>query len=99
MNSDRRIILALIAMGRITPVQAERLLAAVNESRETAWILAICLAVACMAQLHLHGLLPALMHFFHLQVPALAEAVHHALSPITKPITEWMPLTRMGGLL
>jgi anthranilate/para-aminobenzoate synthase component II len=99
MNSDRRTILALIAMGRITPGQAERLLAAVNESRETAWILAICLAVACMAQLQLHGLLPALMHFFHLQVPALAEAVHHAVSPIRKPITEWMPLTRMGGLL
>jgi hypothetical protein len=99
MNSDRRTILALIAMGRITPVQAERLLAAVNESRETAWILATCLAMGCLAQLHLHELLPALMHLFNAQVPALAEAVHHVVSPVTKSITEWMPITRLGGLL
>lgn len=95
MNSDRRTILALIAMGRITPVQAERLLAAVDQSRETAWILALCLAGACIAQLHLHALLPGLMHFLSAEVPALADAVHHALSPIT----DLMPLTRMGGSL
>lgn len=95
MNSDRRTILALIAMGRITPAQAERLLAAVDESRETAWILAICLAGGCLAQLHLHELLPGLVHFFSAQIPALAEAVHHAPSPIT----DLLPLTRMGGLL
>ena len=39
MSSDRRAILALIAMGRITPAEAERLLSAWNECRETAWIL------------------------------------------------------------
>jgi hypothetical protein len=38
MNTDRRVILALIAMGRITPAEAERLLAAWDESFETAWI-------------------------------------------------------------
>ena len=91
MNSDRRTILALIAMGRITPLQAERLLAAVDDSRETAWILAMCLAGACLAQLHLYELLPGLVHFFNGQVPA-AEAAHHALSNL-------LPLTRMGGLL
>lgn len=81
MNNDRRTILALIAMGRITPVQAERLLSAVNESRETAWILGLCLAMGCLAQLHLHELLPGLMDLFNAQIPALFEAVHHALSP------------------
>ena len=94
MNSDRRAILALVAMGRITPGQAERLLAAWNESRETAWILATCLAFVVLAQPHLHGLVPNLvsgfMHFFNAQVPALVEAMRHALSPITD---------LMGGLL
>ncbi|HEY2466358.1 MAG TPA: hypothetical protein VGI45_00785 [Terracidiphilus sp.] len=99
MDSDRRTILALIAMGRITPVQAERLLSAVNESRETAWILAICIAVGCVAQFHLHDLLPVLMHFLNVQIPVLAGAMHRALSSITKPITDLILLTRMGGLL
>ena len=84
MKSDRRTILALVAMGRITPVQAERLIAVLNESRETAWIFALCLVFTCLAQLHLHELLPGLMHFFNAQIPALAGAVHHALSPITE---------------
>ena len=57
MNNDRRTILALVAMGRITPAQAERLLTVVNESRETTWILMLCLAGACLGQLHLHELL------------------------------------------
>ncbi len=34
MKDDRRAILSLIALGRITPYQAERLLIACNESRE-----------------------------------------------------------------
>ena len=84
MNSDRRTILALIAMGRITPGQAERLLAAVNESRETAWIVALCLAGACLTQLHLYELLPALVHLFNTQIGALAGAVRHGLTPITQ---------------
>jgi len=90
MNTDSRAILALIAMGRITPAEAERLLAAWNESRETTWILALSLAVVLAAQLNVHQLLPALVHLFNAQVPALAEAVRHALSPITDLI---------GGLL
>jgi len=90
MNSDRRTILALIAMGRITPAQAERLLAVANEGRETVMILALCLAYACLAQLHLHELLPGLMHLLSAQIPALAESVQHALLPITN---------LLGGLL
>jgi hypothetical protein len=84
MNSDKRTILTLIAAGRITPAQAERLLAVVNESRETAWILALCLAGVCLAQLRLHEILPGLVHFFNTQVPALADATLYALGPITK---------------
>ncbi len=83
MNTDRRAILSLVAMGRITVAEAERLLVAWNESRETAWIVGLCLAFACLAQLNLRELFLMLMHFCSAQLPALAEAVHHALSPIT----------------
>lgn len=82
MNTDRRAILSLVASGRITASEAERLLAAWNDSRETAWILALGLAFALLAQLHLRELLPMFMHLFNAQIPALAETVR-ALSPIT----------------
>jgi hypothetical protein len=86
MNADRRAILALIAMGRITPVEAERLLAAWNESRETAWILMASFAFAVLTQIHVHELIAMLMHFFSTQIPALAQL----LTPLTQGI---------GGLL
>jgi hypothetical protein len=81
MNNDRLAILSLIAAGRISPAQAERLLAACNESRENLWILAVCLTCVCLAQLHLHELLPGLAHFLSAQIPAWAAAAQHAISP------------------
>jgi hypothetical protein len=86
MNTDRRAILALIAMGRITPAEAERLLAAWNESRETAWILAAGVGFALLAHLHPHELAPMLKHLISTQVPALA----HLLGTV---------IGVMGGLL
>ena len=71
MSSDRRAILALIAMGRITPEQAERLLAAWNESRETAWILVATFGLAALTQIRAQEILPMLKHFVSAQVPAL----------------------------
>ena len=90
MDRDRSTILALVASGRITAGEAERLLTAWNDSRETAWILLLCLAFACLAHFHLRELLPVLSHIIHAQIPALAEAVHHAF----RPINEFL-----GGLL
>jgi hypothetical protein len=90
MNTDRRAILSLVATGRITAAEAERLLVAWNDSRETAWILAFGLAFAVLARLQLREFLPMLMHFFNAQIPVLAEAMHHGLSPITD---------LLGGLL
>jgi hypothetical protein len=95
MNSERRTILALIAMGRITPAQAERLLGSLNEGRETAWILVLCLAYASLAQFHLHEWMPGILHFLHTRAPAMAEVVHQGFSRVT----DLMPLTRIGGLL
>ena len=90
MNKDRRAILALVAAGRITASEAERLLVAWNDSRETAWILALSLGFAWLAQIHLREFLPILMHLFSAQIPALAEGAHHAFSPFTD---------LLGGLL
>lgn len=84
MHTDRRFILTLIAMGRITPAEAERLLAAWDESRETAWILAASLAMVCLAQLNVHSL----THLFYAQISALAEVAHQAFLPITGSIME-----------
>ena len=74
MNTDRRVILALIAMGRIR-------------------------VMVCLAQLNVHTLVPTLLHFFNVQVPALAEVARKELSPITGTITDLTPLTRVEGLL
>ncbi len=86
MNTDRRAILSLVANGRITAAEAERLLAAWSDSRETAWVLIICLVYACLAQLHLHELVPGLVHFFSVQILVLTEAVRCVLSQITELI-------------
>lgn len=90
MNTDRRAILSLVATGRITASEAERLLLAWNDSRETAWILALGLTFALLAQIHLHEPLSILMHLFNTQIPVPAEAVDQAFSPITN---------LLGGLL
>ncbi len=88
MNTDRRAILSLVATGRITASEAERLLVAWNDSRETVWILALSLAFAWLTQIHLREFFPMLMHLFNAQISALA--VRGAFSPITD---------LLGGLL
>ncbi len=44
MKRDRRAILSLVALGRITPGEAERLLAVWNEGREELWVMVACVA-------------------------------------------------------
>jgi len=51
------------------------------------------------AQLNMHSRVPTLLHFFNAHVSAVAEAACKALSPITGPITDLMPPTRMGEWL
>lgn len=43
MNNDRRAILSLVAAGRITAQEAERLLALWNDDREWLWGAVLCL--------------------------------------------------------
>lgn len=85
INSKDHAIFSLIASGRITAAEGERLIAIANESRETMWIVGLCLVAACLAQIQGHELI-RLLRIVGGQFPALADA----LSPITN---------LMGGLL
>ena len=45
MNHDRHTILQLVAVGRLSPAEAERLLAAWSLKREDAWLFLACLLI------------------------------------------------------
>jgi hypothetical protein len=83
METDRRIILRLIAMGRISPTEAERLLLAWSSGRENDWVLAGCIVAASMAQLNLRTLLPGLQHVAHSMMSWDLGSLHRALSLLT----------------
>ena len=72
MQKDRQAILSLLALGRITPREAERLLAAWSSSREEHWVVGVC-AAASVAQF-----LPDLTH-----VVPMFPGIHHAILAIT----------------
>ncbi len=72
MQWERKAILSLVALGRITPREAERLLAAWNSGGEELWVVGACVA-ASVAQF-----LPELARVAH-----LFPGIHHALAAIT----------------
>lgn len=58
MNRDRRTILQLVALGRLSPAEAERLMAVWSLKREDTWVFLVCLLLAVLpAQAPLHPLL------------------------------------------
>ena len=83
MRKDRRIILGLVALGRITPVEAERLLAAANKGSDGLWMVIALLTLSLFTQLDPrlalpHPLLPSLARAAHTLLPGLT--LHHALA-------------------
>jgi hypothetical protein len=72
MKRERQAILSLVALGRITPRDAERLLAAWNAGREELWAVGVC-AAACIAQS-----LPALANVAHQLLPGGLPGLFHA---------------------
>jgi hypothetical protein len=72
MQWERKAILSLVALGRITPQEAERLLAVWNSGREELWVVGACVA-ACAAQF-----LPEMA-----RVAQLFRGIHHAVSAVT----------------
>jgi hypothetical protein len=89
MLYERRVILSLIATGRITAAEAERLLLAWDQSRawarEWVWIAALCLGL-CFAQVHPH--LEGLGHLLHAAIAHGTQALYTATS---------IDLKRTGG--
>ena len=88
MRNDRQAIWSLLALGRITPREAERLLAVWNAGREELWVVGACLAgclAACLAQFE-----PVVARLAQALLPASASGLHHAALAITY---------RIGGVL
>ena len=78
MNTDRRAILSLVAMGRITPREAERLLALWPDGEDALIRLALGLAFVWL-------LLSRLGDWFGIvhTLAAFAPLAHHALACVT----------------
>ena len=92
MNNERRAILSLIAMGRITPREAERLLACWPDSSETAWVVGACAVIAAGMGLahvhemaHAHQLLERFTDFFKTNIAdGWRRATSQTLSFLTR---------------
>ena len=77
MKKERQIILFMIVLGRITPREAERLLAAWSLGREEFWVIAACLSAS------LTQIVPALARMVHTLLPEGLPGLHHAAMAIT----------------
>ncbi|MGA2216703.1 MAG: hypothetical protein ABSG51_01365 [Terracidiphilus sp.] len=79
MPHGRRTILSLVALGRISPAEAERLLIAWNQGREGFWVCAACIAIALLALLDPNQALPGLVHLAHSLLSGRIIPLHHPL--------------------
>jgi len=83
MQTDRRILLHLVALGRISPAEAERLLTVWNQGREDLWALSGAVLIACLALIRLPELLPRLAPIAHSLWAGNPNFLRHALSLFT----------------
>jgi hypothetical protein len=83
MQSERRAILGLVAAGRISAMEAERLLRAGNDAREEIWIVTACLLI-CLTQVHLHLSLDGAGHIIESFAREIFSAWSGAFSMLTK---------------
>jgi hypothetical protein len=84
MQTDRRAILSLVALGRITPAEAERLLIAWNQGWESVLVCAACIAAALLAQLDPNQVLPGLVHLAQALISGRVIPLHHALAVVCR---------------
>jgi len=89
MMNEHRAILSLVAAGRITAAEAERLIAASEDAREWLWIAVAC-ASACLLQTHPHLRLDGLARLLQTAVDHGTRLLH------TAAITG---LKRVGGIV
>ena len=55
MQGDQRMVLQLIALGRLSPAEAERLLLASSAGRETGWMVGGCVLLALIGSIQAHA--------------------------------------------
>ena len=82
MPNGRRTILSLVALGRISPAEAERLLIAWNEGRESFWLCFALVAATLLAQLDPHQAFPSLVHLWQPLLSLKTMPLHHAAAVV-----------------
>jgi hypothetical protein len=85
VGRERTTILGLVAAGRISAAEAERLLRVWNDAREELWIVAACLLI-CVTQIHLHLSLDGTGHL----IEGFAHEVFNAWSAAFSILTKGM---------
>jgi hypothetical protein len=90
MNTDRRAILSLIAMGRITPREAERLIAVSSGNDDNVVRLVILLALVWLLVPHAHEIVYGLSHAINAIAMRTLNAGHHAVAMATGFIGEML---------
>lgn len=80
MGRNERAIFGLVAQGRISAAEAERLLFAANESREVLWLAAAALAVAALGGMHPEAWRADLVHGAWVAAQAIPAVLHQLLA-------------------
>jgi type II secretory pathway component PulM len=91
MRKERQAILHLVAAGRLSGAEAERLLIASNESRELAWLAAVAMLV-CIAQTG-GAFWEPFARLAH-EIPGIFPAMQAAVSALSSNL-----VTLVGGTL
>jgi len=81
---DRRAILSLIAMGRITPREAERLLAVPEEGDDAILKFAVVFAIAWIVLPPVHELVMGVVHAVSMVAPRVAELAQSVVACVTQ---------------
>jgi hypothetical protein len=88
MNTDRRTILSLVALGRISPAEAERLLIVWNEGWDNSWLFIALIVALVMAVFDLPQALTSLAHFAQSLLSGREITLHHLLAQVCHPFGE-----------
>ena len=80
MLSDRGAILHLLAMGRVSAAEAERLLAVASAERENLWAMACCAALIVVAEAQ--AMMPGWDHAVKAMLAGGLPGLHHAFTVI-----------------
>jgi len=84
MEIDRRAILSLIAMGRITPREAERLFAVWQDGDDKVLRFAVAFAIAWVALPQVGPVVAGVAHTVSMMAPRVAELAQSVVACVTQ---------------